>query len=106
MDFGKRVAYIREREGLLQKELADMTGVTARNISDCERGISIPRDEIKIRIAKALNISMDYLMGLNDDIVSYDDKDCIVLPKGFSQASKKKVIEYIDLLMVQQKSKK
>lgn len=105
MSFGKRVAYIREREGLRQKELANMLGITPRKLSDYERDQCAPKDDLKIMIAKVLDISMDYLMGLNEDIVSFSKKNVIVLPKDFPPESAQKAKEYIDLLVRDHKPK-
>jgi len=106
MDFGKRVAYIREREGIMQKELADMLGISARKLSDYERGESSPKDDTRVKIAKALDISMDYLYGLNDDIVSFSPKDAVMLPKGFPHEAIPKVKEQVRLLMTDHKARK
>lgn len=44
-----------------QKEVGDAIGVTAMAISFYERGERVPRDEIKIKLAKFYNRSVSYI---------------------------------------------
>lgn len=103
MSFGQRVAYIRDREGIKQKELAEKLGIKSRRLSDYEREINRPSDEMMVAIARELDISMDYLMGLSDDIVSFDRKEVILIPRGMTHDNISKVKEYMALLYNQQK---
>ena len=98
MGFGGNVAFVRERAVMQQKELANKLTITPRKLFDYERVISNPKDFMKIEIAKALDISMDYLMGLNQEIVSFDRKDVVVLPKGLSRESVAKIKDYVALI--------
>lgn len=60
--FGNKVAKIRIKQGLSQEDLADITGLHRTQISLIERGKRSPRLDTIIRIAKALEISLDKLM--------------------------------------------
>lgn len=44
-----------------QREVGDAIGVTAMAISFYERGERVPRDEIKIKLAKFYNRSVSYI---------------------------------------------
>jgi len=55
-----------DSRGLNQKMVADMAETTEPTISRYVSGQTLPAISIVIRIAKALNISMDYLCGLTD----------------------------------------
>ena len=48
-----------------QKEVGDAIGVTAMAISFYERGERVPRDEIKIKLAKFYNRSVSYIFFTN-----------------------------------------
>lgn len=61
MKFGEKVLTHRLKNNLTQAELADKIGVTQYIISCYERGFKIPNFDTAIRLAKALNVSLDYL---------------------------------------------
>jgi transcriptional regulator with XRE-family HTH domain len=61
---------------LSQDELANLVGVTARQIRRYEEGISMPSERVIMRLAEALDVTPSYLLGLVDDPgahFSYDD---------------------------------
>lgn len=68
MTFGDRLAYARKKKGLLQKELAALVGVSQRAIGCWETGYRSPNAVSKIqKLAKALEVPEDWLMGNNDN---------------------------------------
>lgn len=56
---GKRLVEL--RGGRTQKEVGDAVGVEAMAISYYERGIRIPRDEVKIKLAKYYGVTVESL---------------------------------------------
>lgn len=68
MLLGKRIKEIRIAKGLEQKELAKIAGIGQSTFSEIEAGKRIGiRTDILVKIAKALNVSTDYLLGLTDN---------------------------------------
>lgn len=65
--WGKRVAQARRRSGLTQKQLGTRAGVTQQTISSIERGKGMPRDDLKLRIARALEVDPAELFPLAVD---------------------------------------
>jgi transcriptional regulator with XRE-family HTH domain len=63
MSFGKKIAEVRKKIGLSQAELAKRVGTQAPVIGRYERDIAKPSIEVSMKIAKALNVSLDYLVG-------------------------------------------
>lgn len=63
MKFNERLKSIREQRGLTQVQLAEQSGVSTRMIQNYEGGTNRPRIEIAEKIAKALNITADELLG-------------------------------------------
>ncbi len=61
--FAERLAHIRQEKGLTQRDLARATGVSQRMIAHYETNIQTPSAEIVLRLAKALDISIDQVMG-------------------------------------------
>ena len=65
---GPRLAKIRRLKGFTQYTLADMMGVSRKQIADYERGLALPNADMIIRLATALKISADTLLGLKDTV--------------------------------------
>ena len=96
---GERMAELRKDMGLTQAELAEHLDIAVRKISKYETGENIPPDEIKIALAKFFDISLDYLMGLTDEELTYRRAANIIrYPKGFPTALVPKLQEFVDLL--------
>ena len=70
-----RLARIREQRGLSQAELAEMVSLNSQQIYRYENGRTEPDGEIVARIAVALGVSSDYLLGLTDYETPYIDAD-------------------------------
>ena len=66
--FSERLKIARQNAKLTQKQLADMSNVTAATISsyESENGTKVPALDKVIAIAKALNVSIDWLCGLEN----------------------------------------
>lgn len=62
-DFGKQVALARHERGLTQQELADRIGVTRHMIDYYERRATNVKTEVVVKLAAALNVSTDTLLG-------------------------------------------
>lgn len=64
---GKRVARARAKKKLTQEQLAASAGVRQSHISRIESGdIKNVRGDILAKMAQALGVSTDYLLGLGD----------------------------------------
>ncbi|GCC53714.1 XRE family transcriptional regulator [Chryseotalea sanaruensis] len=63
METGKIIAALRDKKGLSQTELADKSGVSRVMIGKYERGDAIPSIDAAKKIADALEVSLDYLVG-------------------------------------------
>ena len=61
---GSRLSELRKERGLTQKDLAKILSVSENSISLYERNIITPDDNMKIKIAKYFNVSLDYLLGV------------------------------------------
>ena len=65
--FGARLKEIRKAKNMSQAELAEAVGTSQSRIADYEAGKTFPTVPVIIRIAKFLNVSADYLLGLTDN---------------------------------------
>ena len=59
----ERIKLLRKKKGLSQEELAAQLHVVRQTISKWERGYSIPDAEMLTRLACALDVSVDELLG-------------------------------------------
>lgn len=77
MIFGDRLKEIRQKRGITQEALAKSVSISPSSISLYERGIREPNLNMLISIAKALDVSTDYLLGLtnNEFRISSELKD-------------------------------
>ena len=66
-NIGERIVYLREQQGISQKELAKQLGITAASLSRYENNIYDPKGNIIINLSKILNTSSDYLLGMTQD---------------------------------------
>lgn len=65
MEMGKRLAYLRNKRNLSQKELADKLNYSQSSIAMWENGKRRVPDEAKEVLADFYNVSLDYLHGRN-----------------------------------------
>lgn len=70
MKFNERLKRFRKEKGLTQVQLAELTGITARQIQNYEGGKARPRLDAAEKLAKALNVSADELLGNADMLIA------------------------------------
>jgi transcriptional regulator with XRE-family HTH domain len=66
--FRERLLLARRRAGLSQGDLAQRTAMYGSDISKMERGRMLPTAPRLRRLAEALGVSADYLLGLTDEM--------------------------------------
>jgi len=66
MDFGDRATKLRKEKGLSRDELGKIIGTSGPIVGRYERGDMKPSIEIATKIADALGVSLDYLVGKTD----------------------------------------
>ena len=67
---GERIMVTRKRQRIAQKDLAVTIGMSQKHLSQIETGIKHGlhlRAEAVIRLAQALGVSTDYLLGLQQE---------------------------------------
>jgi len=77
---GPRIAEFRKRHGYSQEALAEKMGITRKQISDYETGKANLSHEMIIRVALALGMSSDILLGLKNAQASGEE-----IPLRFSR---------------------
>lgn len=101
---GERLLDLRKDAGLTQDELAAILKINKHSISSYEREKSEPPDAIKIAIAEYFDVSVDYLLGVTDNMKSFGkDKKYLELPAGFPEAARPGLKDYADFLTAKHK---
>jgi len=67
LPIGARIALLRKAQGLSQEGLAEVMGISRKQIADYEAGRVRMNDEMVVRFALTLKVSADELLGLKDN---------------------------------------
>jgi transcriptional regulator with XRE-family HTH domain len=106
-DFGNRMAQLRKEKDLSRDELGKKIGTSGAIVGRYERNDMKPSIEIAAKIAEALDVSLDYLVGISSELIK--DKKMINRledVKKLPEKEREKIFEYIDLIVRDVKIKK
>lgn len=84
-DMGSRIKATRKRRGLSQKTLARCICKCPSAVSSYENNVQIPPIDVLCSIAKVLNVSLDYLAGMDSE-ESYSAKNLTAKQKEILDA--------------------
>ena len=107
MNTGKIIVDLRDKKGWNQSELADKSGVSRVMIGKYERGEAAPSIDAAKKIADALAVSLDYLVGEGIN-ASFDKKNLKRLQdiEKLDTDTKEKIYFVIDNIIQNVKAKK
>lgn len=88
---GKRIKQLRSEKNITQEQFGKIFGIVKSTVSLYESGKSTPDDDMKRKIARYFDVSLDYLMGNSDVKNPYKDKPS--LPEEFT--SPEEAIKFI-----------
>lgn len=71
---GENIKKIREHRSITQDQLSEMVGIHRVTLAKYEAGKSIPGADVLGRLAKALHVKADVLLG-NDDELTDEDRE-------------------------------
>ncbi len=86
MTFGGKIVEVRKKRGMTQQELGKIIGVDKRVISKYEKNQTVPSVMVAFEIAKALNVTLDFLIS-SDKPLFVDDKELVNLLKNYNTLS-------------------
>ena len=91
-----RIKEFRQQKGVSVKKIADEVGISQSMLSSYENGTRAPRDdETWGRLANYFGVSISYLMGLTDKLVSPPQGDELWRPQSIIIDAKRVQEEYI-----------
>lgn len=71
----KRIKQLRKEKDITQEQFGKIFGIVKSTVSLYESGKSTPDDDMKRKIAKYFDVSLDYLMGNSDIRNPYKDNE-------------------------------
>lgn len=106
MAVSDRLASIRKEKKMSQLDLANKVSLHTNAIGRYERGEAIPSVDVAIKLAKALEVSLDYLTGLTN--VELNDVTLSRLGEinALNNEDREHVYKVLDALLRDAKSKK
>lgn len=106
MSFGGKISAARKKKGLSQDELAKKVGTISVTIGRYERNEIKPSIDIAAKIADALEVSLDYLVGNSDSVLEKTLVKKITDIQKLSADDKNVVIKLIDAFLRDTNTKK
>jgi len=98
MMFGERVSRIRKEKSLSQNELGKVAGMSGDMIGKYERGEMKPNIDTATKIAEALGVSLDYLVGSGSSkVIDKGMLNRLALIEEMPDNLKNHVLHFIDM---------
>jgi transcriptional regulator with XRE-family HTH domain len=97
--FGKRLASLRKKAGLSQRDLAKELGISQRMIAYYEKQTDFPPTQLLPAIVKVLGVSSDQLLGIEKEEDNIKDQKLWQRFKEvqeLSKSEKKSIFEFLD----------
>lgn len=93
VEFGSRLRQLRKDRKLTQQQLAELIGVKNSVISFYEVGERTPSPDVLRKLALALHVTADYLLGIERDATldatGLDEEDRLIVQMMIGQLRKK-----------------
>jgi len=104
MLIGERLIDLRKDIGLTQKELSEKLFINYRTYSGYERNEIEASDDFKIKLAQFYNVSIDYLLGIeNHPCPIRKGDEYIRLPRSLSDSGRRELVQFISYLLTREK---
>ncbi len=101
---GERLQMVRKHYRVRQAELANILGVSKFTVQSWEQDKSNPSYETLAKICQMYHVSSNFLLGLTDQLPTYQEDSSVPLFQGLNEESQGMLKSYADFLRVQQKS--
>lgn len=105
MTIGEHIMLLRKKKGLSQAELGKAAGTSGDIIGRYERGIITPSIEVIIKIADALEVSIDFLVGKTSLELDKETLKRLSDMSALPEENKSFVLKMIDMALQNFKTK-
>jgi len=107
-DFPKKLKELRTKKGWSQGQLGKRIGADLQRISKYERGVMWPTMELMVRLAKAFDVSVDYLIREEKNVAISKIKNQELLHKieeinGLPEEDQYTIISFLDAFIKRRK---
>lgn len=97
MEFGERLLLVLKEKEITQRELAEKININETALSRYVNGSRKPRMDILVNIARALNVSVEYLTGKEEGEIEFQEVK-YVLCRNLSTMSPEQRLELMEIL--------
>ncbi|WP_202708803.1 helix-turn-helix domain-containing protein [Sporosalibacterium faouarense] len=104
MEFGERISQLRKEKSMTQEELSKLLGVSRGAIGMYEIDKRDPDTNTLKKISNIFNVSVDYLLGKNNERKGFSKAYHTLDVEGLSEEDIRKVEEYIELIKMKYNS--
>ena len=106
VSIGERITQLRKHKNWSQDELAKQIDSSRVMIGKYERGDNLPSIEVMVKLAKAFEVSVDFLLGEGQN-ANYDKEMVKRLDEveNLPDPEKQRIFDYMDLIIRDYKTK-
>lgn len=105
MSLGSQISRIRKERKIAQGELAEKVGVHPNVLGRYEREEATPSVEVAAKIADALSVSLDYLVGNTDVLLDKNILDKVVAIQKLPEEDRTHIMYSLDGLIQHAKTR-
>lgn len=97
MELNDKIKKLMNDAGLTQKQLADKSKVTEASMSKYLKGTRTPRTDVVVKIAKALGVSVEALIGDSASKSPFSEAQAALArcKSGLTEEDKKKLMKFL-----------
>ena len=97
MEFGERLLLVLKEKGMTQRELAEKININETALSRYVNGSRKPRMDILVNIARALNVSVEYLTGKEESEIEFQEVKNVLCRNLYTMSSEQR-LELMEIL--------
>lgn len=105
MSLGSQISRIRKERKIAQGELAEKVGIHPNVLGRYEREEATPSVEVAAKIADALSVSLDYLVGNTDVLLDKNILDKVVAIQKLPEEDRTHIMYSLDGLIQHAKTR-
>ncbi|MCP4482177.1 MAG: helix-turn-helix transcriptional regulator [bacterium] len=107
LNIGDKIILFRKQKGWSQGDLAKKIGSSREMVGKYERDDNLPSIEMTLKIAKAFEVTVDFLIG-EGEFASFDKRlmDRIKAFENLDEGTKTKIFDMIDVYIRDAKARK
>lgn len=97
MEFGERLLLVLKEKEITQRELAEKININETALSRYVNGSRKPRMDILVNIARALNVSVEYLTGKDEREIEFQEVKNVLCRNLYTMSSEQR-LELMEIL--------